>query len=324
MRDTLLIVTDAWDSHADIIVQECAVRGITVFRFHPSEYPEDSSISIEISGTSVSGEIDTGYRKVQLDRICSAWYRRPREPEPRMHDPYDTSAYIAYQSRSALRDLYSAIGDRWIVDPFKLGLADLKGTQLVHAAMCGLVTPRTVLTNAESIAKRFFDEVSPPILVKPLRTPALPPHVDGAWRHPRAVRWEDREVASGRIRQCATSFQPYIPKKLELRCVVIEDEVFCASIDSQSHPSKPDDGRTVHNEMPWERFELPRDVSAKMINLVKSFGIAFCSADLVLTPDNEYVFLDLNPNGQWLWLDFPPTCLPVKQKFLDMVDRKIG
>ena len=324
MKDTLLIVTDAWDSHADIIVKECAVRDIAVFRFHPSEYPEKISLSIEVSGSSISGEIDTGHRKLQLDRVCSAWYRRPFEPEPRMHDPYDPSAYVALQSRAALRDLYSAIGDKWIVDPFRLSRADLKATQLLHAAKCGLTTPRTVLTNAEKIAKKFFDENKSPLIIKPLRTPVRAPHIDGAWRYPRAVRWEGQEIPAGAIQQCATSFQPYIPKKLELRCVVIEEEVFCASIDTQSHPSKPDDGRTVHNELPWKPFELPHHVAAGMIDLVKSFDIAFCSADLILTPDNEYVFLDLNPNGQWLWLDFPPTCLPVKQKFLDMVERKIG
>jgi hypothetical protein len=39
------------------------------------------------------------------------------------------------------------------------------------------------------------------------------------------------------------------------------------------------------------------------VELVRSLGLRFCSADLVLTPDGRHVFLDLNPNGQWLWLE---------------------
>jgi hypothetical protein len=34
-----------------------------------------------------------------------------------------------------------------------------------------------------------------------------------------------------------------------------------------------------------------------------SFGINFASPDMILTPEGEFVFLELNPNGQWLWLE---------------------
>jgi hypothetical protein len=36
---------------------------------------------------------------------------------------------------------------------------------------------------------------------------------------------------------------------------------------------------------------------------MNSFGINFASIDLIVTPSGEFVFLDLNPNGQWLWLE---------------------
>jgi len=39
------------------------------------------------------------------------------------------------------------------------------------------------------------------------------------------------------------------------------------------------------------------------LRLMDSFGINFASADMILTPEGEYVFLELNPNGQWLWLE---------------------
>ncbi len=34
-----------------------------------------------------------------------------------------------------------------------------------------------------------------------------------------------------------------------------------------------------------------------------SFEINFASLDMILTPEGEFVFLEINPNGQWLWLE---------------------
>jgi D-alanine-D-alanine ligase-like ATP-grasp enzyme len=32
-------------------------------------------------------------------------------------------------------------------------------------------------------------------------------------------------------------------------------------------------------------------------------SLTYGAIDLVLTPDGRYVFLEINPNGQWLWID---------------------
>jgi D-alanine-D-alanine ligase-like ATP-grasp enzyme len=44
-------------------------------------------------------------------------------------------------------------------------------------------------------------------------------------------------------------------------------------------------------------------VDAGLHRLMRSFGINFASIDMIVTPEGEFVFLDLNPNGQWLWLE---------------------
>jgi D-alanine-D-alanine ligase-like ATP-grasp enzyme len=32
-------------------------------------------------------------------------------------------------------------------------------------------------------------------------------------------------------------------------------------------------------------------------------NLEYGALDFVLTPDGRFVFLEINPNGQWLWLD---------------------
>jgi glutathione synthase/RimK-type ligase-like ATP-grasp enzyme len=96
-------------------------------------------------------------------------------------------------------------------------------------------------------------------------------------------------------------FQPYVSKAAELRCVVIGEKIFSARIDSQANASTSKDWRGGDYQL--EPFSLPERVEASILRLVDSFGINFASLDMILTPEGEFVFLELNPNGQWLWLE---------------------
>jgi len=48
---------------------------------------------------------------------------------------------------------------------------------------------------------------------------------------------------------------------------------------------------------------LPREIAESCKSLTKSFGLNFSAIDMVFTPNDEYVFLELNPQGRWLWLE---------------------
>jgi hypothetical protein len=74
-------------------------------------------------------------------------------------------------------------------------------------------------------------------------------------------------------------------------------------VDSQAIPAARHDVRGAGKQAGYEPYDLPQDVRGALLEMVSGLGLRFCSADLVLTPDGRHVFLDLNPNGQWLWLE---------------------
>jgi glutathione synthase/RimK-type ligase-like ATP-grasp enzyme len=82
---------------------------------------------------------------------------------------------------------------------------------------------------------------------------------------------------------------------------VIGEKIFCAKLNSQATEATRTDWRA--GDLQHEIFELPEHVKASIQRLMSSFGINFASIDLIVTPNGEFVFLDLNPNGQWLWLE---------------------
>jgi hypothetical protein len=47
-------------------------------------------------------------------------------------------------------------------------------------------------------------------------------------------------------------------------------------------------------------------------------GLVFGCIDLILTPDNRYVFLEINPMGQWQWVE-NLTGMPLVDNFTEML-----
>jgi len=47
------------------------------------------------------------------------------------------------------------------------------------------------------------------------------------------------------------------------------------------------------------------------VELVARLGLRFGAIDIIVTPDDRYVFLEINPNGQWLWIE-EETGLPIR------------
>lgn len=98
-------------------------------------------------------------------------------------------------------------------------------------------------------------------------------------------------------------FQQYIKPKLELRITVIGDKVFAAAIDSKSAEVKTDWRRITPDKQKWFVFNLPKELEEKCIALVKGYNLEFGAIDLIITEDDDVYFLELNANGQWVWIE---------------------
>jgi glutathione synthase/RimK-type ligase-like ATP-grasp enzyme len=82
---------------------------------------------------------------------------------------------------------------------------------------------------------------------------------------------------------------------------VIGEKVFSAKINSQILNETKIDWRK--KKMPFEKYELPKGISDKCILITKKLQLSFGAIDLIKKLNGEYVFLEINPNGQWAWLE---------------------
>ena len=96
-----------------------------------------------------------------------------------------------------------------------------------------------------------------------------------------------------------------INKRFDIRVVVFGKKVFAFEIHSQEHELSQLDFRGVSPDvLKHELHQLPSEIEIFILKFVSAQGLISCSLDLVLTNNGTYYFLENNPNGQWLWLEF--------------------
>ena len=108
------------------------------------------------------------------------------------------------------------------------------------------------------------------------------------------------------LRFCPMQFQERIEKRLELRATVVGDRVFCAAVDSAAHSDETKidwrkDGVGLLSK--WTPYTLPSQTEQQLLALVRSFGLHYAAADVIVAPDDTHVFLEINAGGEWFWLD---------------------
>lgn len=63
------------------------------------------------------------------------------------------------------------------------------------------------------------------------------------------------------------------------------------------------DWRNYGDQIPYIPSKLPQNIQEKSIKLVEDLNLRFGAIDMILTPENNYVFLEINPSGQWYWVE---------------------
>ena len=147
-----------------------------------------------------------------------------------------------------------------------------------------------------------------------------PAHAPEGWSGmaTHVVRRRDLANAAG-LRYAPMILQEYVPKRLELRVTVVGRRVFPCAIDSQASRATRHDWRHHDTDRAGlAAHALPEDVAARCVRLVEAYGLCYGAVDLVLTPAGDHVFLELNPMGEWAWVQME-TGMPIADAVVDLL-----
>jgi MvdD family ATP-grasp ribosomal peptide maturase len=306
---TVLIVTHSEDNDSvQRVMDAIEAQGGHAFRFDTDRFPTEIQLRLEVDARGERARIEAPHGTVDLRQVSAVWYRRANIGAGL---PADMDAELRRVSRLESRRV--VMGMIAALDAFHLDLvqsirqAEHKQLQLQLARALGLEVPRTLTTNSPEAVRTFAATCPEGIVTKMLASFSI--HEDGEEKavFTSAVRPEDLDDLGG-LRLCPMTFQERIPKQLELRVTVVGERVFAAAVDSQALGGARDDWRREGEALldAWKPYTLPREVETRLLRLHARFGLSYGASDFILTPSGQLVFLELNPAGEFFWLERAP------------------
>lgn len=104
-----------------------------------------------------------------------------------------------------------------------------------------------------------------------------------------------------------TLFQETINKLFELRIFFIAGAFYASAIFSQNNEQTRIDFRNYDHRKPNRTppFRLPDEIAARLHRLMDNAGINCGSIDMMVSDKQEYIFLEVNPIGQFAQVSIP-------------------
>jgi glutathione synthase/RimK-type ligase-like ATP-grasp enzyme len=319
----ILIVTERLDPHVDHVASVLDQHQIHWRRLHLSEFPSRLGISYR-GDNAADGRLAFRDADILLDDIDAVWYRRTESPGLPPTIRGEDRRFARAECQSFLRGLWTATADcNWVSHPDALRNAGDKAEQLSRARRYGLHIPRTLFSNNAEDVRDFCDELGGAGNV------VYKPHNSMMFSSKRGMEVVytvtlDAELCArlGEVRYCPGIFQEKLTKQYDVRVTIFGDRVFAVAIHSQEDEETKTDWRAYtwggRNFPEHEIVELQKETRDCCVALVHSYDLQFGAIDLVRTRDGRDVFLELNPNGQWAWME-AETGLPMAEALVALL-----
>jgi glutathione synthase/RimK-type ligase-like ATP-grasp enzyme len=293
---SILIISALDDVHARAVIEALAARRHAVELLDLSEFPTRLALSMAFEdGARRFALRREGAGRLDLATVTAVWWRRPQPfkmPEA-MTDPVHRRFALS-EATTAFQGLYRAMDGFWVNDPGRDAAAHHKPWQLALAQEIGLEIPPTLMTNDPQEAREFWQQHNGEVIHKQFI--ALP----DAWRETRRLKAEDSKLADA-VRLTPVIFQSYVEAVADIRVIAIGQELYAASTDVRK-AEYPADVR-MNLDARWVAHKLPSSIEDGLHGLMRRLGLEYGAIDLRLTPDGSYVFLEINPAGQFLWIE---------------------
>ena len=322
----ILLVTSKDDLTADYLIVRLISRQIPFFRFNTEDLLTQYQIRLDVSPQSSSFTLVDAARNqaIRSDEVSGAYFRKPRPPTPTyLSHASDTAAdeFNNQELRELLRSTWRIIPrGRWLNSPETLWSASNKIKQLDEAAKIGLSVPPTLVSTSPDDVLRFIADHQNNVIGKAVKNGFVTHEFDQTVIFTSVLDENDIEEIRNSRTVTPMILQPRLHKKFDLRITIVGEHIFSVAIDSQRHAETNTDWRTweVTNSVDLKHyvFDLPKTIGARCLELNRRLGLRFSCIDMVLSPEGDFTFLEVNPNGQWAWIE-QMLAIPIRDRIID-------
>jgi glutathione synthase/RimK-type ligase-like ATP-grasp enzyme len=216
------------------------------------------------------------------------WWRRVEPSTPSLAIDDGSANVVANDLEESLRGIVATrFEGTWVDDPGDVRRAENKLIQLDAAVDAGFAIPATLVSQNPAEVRRFAD-VNSHIVGKVVRGSNARPLL--------TVELQMELVTDAQIGLAPAIYQEKVEARRHIRINVYDDVVISHAIESDHLDWRPYADNRIR-AVPTEKTLV-----GKMRALLDNFKLSMGAFDFVERPDGELIFLEVNPQGQFLWL----------------------
>lgn len=299
---TVIVIGARADPHVKRLADAVRRRGYSALWLDPSGLMDTVSISFGRLSASRREKNRDKYHKA-METAVGVWFRaKPAVPAPSWGPLQSSGIEFAHAEWRTLFHTLPALTPhaRWVNHPANQREIASKPNQLRLATSVGLLVPETRITNDPSEVAALFRH-SRRVVYKSLNWFSFP---DQTGILTTEIHESDLSRRARSIRRAPGIYQEFVEKAHELRITIVGSQVFPARVRTPSKGKASIDWRHASFEDIFERCEIDRDLSERLLAFHSRAGLVYGAYDLIVRPDGSPVFLECNPAGQFLWLEY--------------------
>lgn len=303
MTKTILILSDKFDLHCDKIQDQFLKYNLEYFRLN---LDVESLKHTKISLKNEVWYLDNGNNIISSYDIAGILLRRPYVEL--MLEEYNNTdiGFKIWKNEwnKVLLGFYTSIRNKlWINKLRNAQIAENKFYQYEIAKNCFFNIPSQIVSNDINEIK-YFIKNNGECVVKTLAQEFYKDK-DNIFKGLYVNKINLDDLKTFHEEENPILLQKYYDKLYEIRYTVVGNEHFACRIDSQLSTKANIDWRRydIANTPHKILSEIPNNMKDKIDKFMKQLGLSYGALDFIITKNNEWIFLEINSFGQWLWIE---------------------
>lgn len=308
----LLILTSDTDLSADFLIVELMRRSLPYFRLNCEELTT-AGFRFSLTKETARREISVGPKTLDLSQVQAVWYRRAIQPGSIAALTLGERSFVAGELRHVTMGLVLNPCITWVNPIDKVAVAEHKLYQLQIARELGFRVPRTVVSQDPVELRSFAAANERGTICKPVFHGMFVDETGRYSVYTRRVTAESFDDEDS-VKICPVLLQEEIPRSADVRVTFIGTKCFAADI--KGDPTLID-WRDPSVSVQYSIGHLSNEVQGRCRAMLEKLGLIYGAFDFVRTPEGDLIFLEVNPTGEWAWLE-DRLGFPMRQAFIQL------
>ncbi len=304
--NSLIIFSDLNDEHVLRVIKHLPDNAIVYHFTFENIISQGYHITLDNNGDFIIKIGTTVFKENQFPHF-TIWLRKPNLSfYYSLSNQQHENDYLNDECKAFLKTICLVFSKaKWFNSYENISKAKGRIHQLQAALRLGMKVPKTLLTNIIADIDESFDSKHKLVMKRLGNNKINLPEGVSIF----ASLFSLTDTDPFLFQRGVNYLQEYIDAVIEVRVTIVGDEVFACSFEKDFTNPTIIDYRNQLNVKNYLAVELPEELKNALRLLTNTYHLNYNTADLLKDKDGNYYFLEMNANGEYIWIedltDFP-------------------